>query len=325
MATKFKVLEPQLTNMSRWAPTLSRTRMMAAVFLMQPVGQLAAQLVGLFVLIGYNRSYGLQNCTDPNMHASSGGKTCGAYVDGIWRWVTGVGAIPALFAIGFRFLITDPGLYDLDVKDRGERAVRNTEHLYPDVANRTPQQMPLLQTTTLEIQPVPVAVAAEEPLRDPFSREDIRAYFWDQGNWRYLLGTSTCWFLVDFAFYGLGIGGPRTLAKIWTPPSRIISKTAPTWEVDPSQPKNSIYGVLEQAAKQNIITVCIGSLLGSIFFVLLADRIPRKHALIGSFILLAALFALTGITFFFVFHTDGYVVTIILVGFCYFVFNLGKS
>lgn len=54
---------------------------------------------------------GFQICTDQ--------PTCAIHVDSIWRWVTGVGAIPAVVAIWFRLKIKDPGLYDLDVKDHG--------------------------------------------------------------------------------------------------------------------------------------------------------------------------------------------------------------
>ena len=290
---------------------------MAAVFLMQPVGQLVAQLVGLFVLIGYTRSYSLSNCTSR--------EECGEYIDGIWRWVTGVGAIPALLAIVFRFLIEDPGLYVLDVKNEGDRAVENTLKLYPSQSQLPQQEVPLL--------PLPApAFQVERPLPRQFSWDDIYDYFWMQGNWRYLLGTSACWFLVDFAFFGLGIGSPRTLAKIWTPPGRSIRENAPTWVIDPSMPPNnpslvdpSIFDVLEQGAKQSIITVSIGSLLGSILFIKFADYIPRKQFLLWSFLWLAVLFAVTGGSFFAVFQTDAYAITIVLIALCYFSFNLGES
>jgi len=295
----------------------ARARMMAAVFFMQPVGQLVAQLVGLFVLLGYNHSYDLSNCTSRT--------DCGAYLDRIWRWVTGVGAIPALLAIVFRFLIKDSGLYDLDVKNEGDRAVRNTDNLYPRAPNLAQQDISLL--------PLPSpAIQADEALPRQFSRDDIYDYFWMQGNGRYLLGTSACWFLVDFAFFGLGIGSPRTLAKIWTPPGRTIRQNVPTWVIDPSMPPNnstslnpSIFDVLEQEAKQSIITVSIGSLLGSILFIKFADYIPRKQFLLWSFLWLAVLFAITGASFFGLFQTNLYVITIVLIALCYFSFNFGES
>lgn len=291
--------------------------MMAAVFLMQPVGQLVAQLVGLLVLLGYNHSYDLSNCTSRI--------DCGAYVDGIWRWVTGVGAIPALLAIVFRFLIKDSGLYDLDVKNEGDRAVKNTDNLYPSAPNLAQQDISLLPLPTPAIQ-------VDEVLPRQFSRDDIYDYFLMQGNWRYLLGTSACWFLVDFAFFGLGIGSPRTLAKIWTPPGRAIRQNVPTWVIDPSMPpinstslNPSVFDVLEQQAKQSIITVSIGSLLGSILFIKFVDYIPRKQFLLWSFLWLAVLFTITGGSFFGLFQTNLYAITIVLIALCYFSFNFGGS
>jgi PHS family inorganic phosphate transporter-like MFS transporter len=160
--------------------------MMAAVFFMQPVGQLASQLVGLFVTIGYGNMYPvLKTCTNP--------VDCASYIDGIWRWVTGVGAIPAVVAIYYRFRIKDPGLYDLDVKNQGNRAVKNTEKIYGG-AGTAPY-------STMEMQQAPNMNGdnhTDPPLPDQFSRVDIYKYFWEQGNWRYVLGTSFCWFLLDW-------------------------------------------------------------------------------------------------------------------------------
>jgi MFS transporter, PHS family, inorganic phosphate transporter len=156
--------------------------MLAAVYFMQPVGQLLAQLVGLWVVIGYNNVYDLQNCTDQ--------ATCVSHVDSIWRWVAGVGAIPALVAIYYRFRIKDPGLYDLDVKNQGDRAVKNTEGLYRYITNnRAPP--------AIEMRSMNGENDGDPPLPTQFSWDDIYSYFWDQGNWRYLLGTSLCWFLLD--------------------------------------------------------------------------------------------------------------------------------
>ena len=69
--------------------------MMAAVFLMQPLGQLLASVVGLAVLLTVGRNLN----TETDLEASR------VVVDRIWRYVVGVGAIPALVAIGFRLTI----------------------------------------------------------------------------------------------------------------------------------------------------------------------------------------------------------------------------
>jgi hypothetical protein len=41
------------------------------------------------------------------------------------------------------------------------------------------------------------ANAVDPPLPEQFTWKDIHNYFWLEGNWRSLLGTSCCWFLLD--------------------------------------------------------------------------------------------------------------------------------
>jgi PHS family inorganic phosphate transporter-like MFS transporter len=50
--------------------------------------------------------------------------------------------------------------------------------------------------------------------RNYFTREELEQYFINEGNWMWLAATSACWFLLDFAFYGLGIDNPRRIAAI---------------------------------------------------------------------------------------------------------------
>lgn len=170
--------------------------MMAAVFLMQPLGQIISQIVGLAVLEGYNNRKNIENCklrTD-----------CGSEIDSIWRWVTGVGAIPALVAIYYRFQIRDPGLYDLDVKNEGDRAMKNTMSVYRRVpTNLHPNDAEMQEADGCasghgdDFLLSNGSAANEPPLPRQFSAEDMKDFFWDQGNWRYVAGTSVCWFLLD--------------------------------------------------------------------------------------------------------------------------------
>jgi PHS family inorganic phosphate transporter-like MFS transporter len=170
---------------------------------MQPLGQLISQLVAFGVLLGYNDHYNLQACFKP----SDDGGNCGKTVDIIWRWVAGVGAIPALVAIIFRFQIDDPGLYDLDVKDEGTRAVQNTMRLYRyrRVSTQMPTPDPAAEMNQVGRDHVPqrplmnggIIPEQDENLPVQFSSEDLTEYFWTQGNWRSLAGTAMCWFLLD--------------------------------------------------------------------------------------------------------------------------------
>ena len=263
--------------------------MMATVFFMQPLGQLVAALVGLFAAIGLNNQYG----SLPPKAA-----------DQLWRTVTGVGAFPALIAIIFRFTITDSGRFTLDVKDQGQRAVKETRaHFYSQES---------LSQSDFEMDDVDdegnSPVEQGPPLPEQFSRKDLTEYFLNDGNWRYLAGTSLCWFLLDLAFYGLSLFNPRTLSVLWE-----------------EKPSSDIYPLLLNNAKRSILTVSIGSILGSIILISIIDLIPRRKILMWSFLWLALLLAVTGISFFTAHGKSAHPVTIVLFGLCHLVFNLGMS
>jgi hypothetical protein len=120
------------------------------------------------------------------------------------------------------------------------------------------------------------------------------------------------------------MGNPRTLAKLWTfYPSGPPLQPIPSWNPNAEQPNNTIYQVLRENATQSIVTVSIGSLLGSIMLIMTINHIPRKQFLKWSFIWLAVLFAITGGSFFTVFHTNMHSVAIVLVALCHFSFNFG--
>ncbi|OJD37712.1 phosphate transporter [Diplodia corticola] len=315
---------------TEWSPTHARTRMMGSVFLMQPLGQLIANLVGLGVVMGYNSKHQLDKCSSPSIG------DCRQQVDRIWRWVTGVGAIPALLAIVFRFLIKDPGLYELEVRNDGDSAFKNTDEVYGGGIPEPDSHGPLRHTRGSSH----FMDMGEPPLPVQFSRADLYDYFIAQGNIWYLVGTSTTWWLVDFAFYGLGMGNPRTLAKLWLKGSERNARVAalggrvPTWNVlAPSgrlsahehNDGNNIHAALVEGAKRNIITVSIGSVLGSAAFILLGDRLPRRRALTLSFVALGALFLATGGAIFATGDTARHALSVALVGLIYFVFNLGAN
>ena len=92
---------------------------MAAVFLMQPLGQLLASVVGLAVLPTVGRSEGLDTQTDHSAAATT--------VNRIWRYIIGVGTILALVAILFRLTIPESRRYTLDVDHDGARVLKDTE------------------------------------------------------------------------------------------------------------------------------------------------------------------------------------------------------
>lgn len=344
--------------------------MMAAVFLMQPLGQLLASAVGLAVLLTVGRSEGLDTQTDPIAAATT--------VDRIWRYVVGVGAIPALVAILFRLTIPESPRYTLDVDHDGARALKDTEDYlrirrastaggssrmleangYNDVeydagdargdgrflrqppkTASAPDTFPRdVEREGMEIIDIGESEAVDDgeeegdddekvELPDPFSLSELVDFFIKQGNIKYLMGTAFCWFLLDFAFYGLGINNPRVIAQIWSsqPVSEAaLAHTSPIWQ-NPTDGNLSIYETLRQDGIRSIITISVGSLLGSLIIIKLIDYVPRKAWFVWSFVGLTVLFAVAGGSYTVAANSDLHALTIIFYALCQLLFNLGES
>lgn len=359
---------------------------MAAVFLMQPLGQLSATLIGYGVINGL--------CHQHNITTESNHETIAPVIDIAWRIIIGVGAIPALLAVVARLSIPESPRFILDVEDNPNEAIDTLDRegfARPDVeasrnhpARDHAAQLPTGQTgsgqgvdselvppsnqtvlggygthlhqrqNSMRIEPAPTGqretelppaemeTAGEATVshhRTSISRKASQApaymvpeswskFFWEDGNWRSLAATSGAWWAVDFVFYGLGINNPRTIAKIWAdhiPAQNVTSPPLQFWQ-DPYNPDNTIYQVLQDDAVHSMITVSIGSLVGSLLLVFFIDYIPRRQYLVISFAILTGLFAIVGSAFLTsTFGNSLHGITIMLYVLCQLFFNFGKS
>lgn len=105
---------------------------MAAVFIMQPIGQLVAWAVGMAALKGLRNDYNL----DVGMLTTDANEIDNAKIgiDILWRIVVGVGAVPAAIAIVFRWTIPESGRYTYDVKQDARTALKDTRKVYEQQA-----------------------------------------------------------------------------------------------------------------------------------------------------------------------------------------------
>lgn len=101
---------------------------MAAVFIMQPIGQLVAWAVGMAALYGLSRDYNLDVGSQTTNPTEIDDAKIG--IDILWRIVVGVGAVPALIAIIFRWTIPESGRYTYDVKQDARTALKDTRKVY---------------------------------------------------------------------------------------------------------------------------------------------------------------------------------------------------
>ena len=324
--------------------------MISSVFLMQPIGQALAQLVGLFVLLGFEDSKKLRamRCGLDTLYEEE----CRDAVDGIWRIVIGSGAIPALLAIIFRFFLFDCGLYSLEVRNKPTLAIMHTQRVY-GAPSGVPTSFQMHPTNGMHGNGLHSSNAmhpenSPQPMPIQFSFEDLYNYFIREGTWYYLLGTSATWFVLDVSFYGLSLDNRGTLSDMWatTPPTPIDDRLEcwnsaftngtstvpgwavtglPMWQTDATHPCNTIYDVLVEQTKQYLLTVSVASISGSLCFVLLANRIPRRHWLTASFLVLTLAFMITGGVYYGVHQTSGAPATVVFVALCHFLFNFGEQ
>ncbi|ELQ37879.1 hypothetical protein OOU_Y34scaffold00567g26 [Pyricularia oryzae Y34] len=337
---------------SEWSSTQSRTLMLSSVFLMQPIGQALAQLVGLFVLLGWNNVKHLDSrqCGLDSLHEAE----CKKAIDGVWRIVIGSGAAPALLAIIFRFFLYDCGLFTLEVKGKTEAAFRDTQKIYGS-QSQWPSSSAANGATLAATQPFrgvvrPSAVGTvpqiEQATPVQFSLEDLRKFFIRDGNWIYLIGTSATWFFLDVSFYGFSLDNRGTLASLWatsqTVPidenlecwnsssvvrswSKAENGTLPTWQTDVTHPCHTIYDVLFDQSKQYLASVSIASIVGSACFVVLCNKFHRRRMLTVSFLALALLFLITGGVYMRVKASPSAYGTVVMVAICHFAFNFGAN
>jgi MFS transporter, PHS family, inorganic phosphate transporter len=108
--------------------------MLAAVFFMQPVGQLIANLVAVIATAAYHRHIA---GADPS-HCTG---DCQQTTDKIWRWVVGLGAVPPTIALIFRLYIPESPRYMLEVEMDSATAVQDSKWYYGSRSSVSVQQV----------------------------------------------------------------------------------------------------------------------------------------------------------------------------------------
>ena len=294
--------------------------MMASVFFMQPVGQVAGNIVSL-VVVAVARNSGSDDVTRS--------------VDSMWRWVLGIGVIPGAIATMFRFAIPESPRYLVDIEDDPVTAEFDATTLFSE-----PPSSPGFDTASFgpagsSIQLPPISSLASDSIHEHeeysaslppatlnshwrLARTDIHRYFWTEGNWRTLAGTAIAWLLLDFGFYGIGLSSPQFLAKTWG--SLHISRAEPNWMID-DRPGASVYDMFFDTSTHGLIVLNIGSFVGGLLLILFAHRIDRVVLQKYTFLVLAALFIALGAMFVCTYSAPPVVVTLYIIG--QIVFNFG--
>ena len=296
--------------------------MLAAVFLMQSLGQLAAYSLGLLVLVLVSKGRQLSpDETNKNIAAPT--------IDIYWRIVIAVGALPALISIFLRRLLPETPLW-LVAKGRIMDGNEALGAVYPFPDDEEQPQHP--NHGAHGNSDGENDEDGESKSRGPISKyiRGVLSYLSGSNGdiLRALLGVMAVWFIVDIAFYGLGLDNPRTIATIWLskPADRGAGLSCEElWKADPAQPNITIYQMLKQDTIRNMITISTGTVTGSVIILLIIDYIPRVTWMACWFLALAGLFLINGSTFFVAYESDTHALTITLYVLAQAMFNLGPN
>ncbi|KAF2677835.1 MFS general substrate transporter [Lentithecium fluviatile CBS 122367] len=296
---------------AEFAPRKHRARMMSWVFFAQPVGQLLANILSYAAVQGYKSR--ITN-TELSCPAGQEGVQCFRAIDRLWRLVIGLGMIPAVIALAFRFTIPESPRYKLDVLRNVHTVFEDTKNYFggPEV-NAEGGELDVLPTTPVpptrrssvssiapddvvdcdsesERRPSsvlqrPVSQVVQLPPGDPnfvpplASWSDAKNFFITEGNWKYLLGTSLSWLFLDFAFYGLGLSSPEIVRHIWE---------------DPKSARASVFDSLSNNSLHTLVMVSIGATIGGAAMIKVIKYASPKVIQFWGFLVLFVLFIVTG-------------------------------
>jgi len=207
-------------------------------------------------------------------------------------YYVGMGAVPAAAALYYRLTIPETPRYTFDV-------ARDIEKGQEDVAAYMKGKAEGVVDNAARVR----GIKSSESLKIPkASWTDFFSFYGKWKNGKVLFGTASSWFLLDVAFYGLGLNSSTVL-------------TAINYGTGPN-----VYVILYNLAAGNCILVCAGAIPGYWTTVLLVDTVGRKPIQLMGFVVLTILFIVWG----FAFNTLSGTASLALYVLVQFFFNFGK-
>ncbi|KAM0208712.1 hypothetical protein ACHAPA_006847 [Fusarium lateritium] len=273
---------------SEFAPTRWRGAMVAAVFSMQGLGQLAAAIVALITTVAFKDAF--SGAADE----SQCGYDCRLAADRAWRIIVGVGAIPACFALYYRITLPETPRYTFDVEHDIEKADADIKAYVTSKGKGSFDVVHQVKTKRMAGRNLNVPRA---------SWSDLISFFRQWTNFKMLLGTTLSWFFLDLAFYGLGLNNIFVLQAIGYGAG------------------NTLFEKLHNQSVGMIILTCAGSLPGYWTAILTVDTFGRKPLQIIGFLLLTILFCVLGFAYSNL--TQGGLLALYIIG--QFLFNAGPN
>ncbi|KAJ4290864.1 acid phosphatase pho5 [Kalmusia sp. IMI 367209] len=249
---------------SEFATTRWRGAMMGSVFAMQGIGQFAAAMVSLIVTEAYKSS--LEQAKTVDKCTGS----CGLAVDKMWRVVIGFGAVPGCIALYYRLTIPETPRYTFDVDRDVIQAGSDVKAFKAGVPRGNVDEITRARAKEND----------EHQLQIPrASWSDFFSWVTKWKNGSVLIGTAGSWFLLDVAFYGLGLNNSIILQQIGYAKG------------------NNVYQIFHNQAIGNLIITCAGAIPGYWVTVATVDTIGRKPIQLLGFVILTAIFVAIGFAY----------------------------
>ncbi|KAM5536672.1 hypothetical protein V8D89_009600 [Ganoderma adspersum] len=268
-----------------------RGTLLAYIFSNQGWGSFVGSLAFIIVLLCYRHTMEVD------------GKT--SKVDGIWRILVGMSLIPAFGTLYQRLTLPESTRYEearkAAARIEDEEAINELKkkaNVDPAISEQPVKSEDSSETTDHKLTAEHHAAAKSGHFREFFH------YFSEWRHLKVLIGTCTCWFLLDIAFYGINLNQNVVLQQIG-----FDGKTGSAWHK------------LFKIGVGNLIITALGFVPGYYASILTIEKLGRKWIQIQGF-LLAALFlgVLAGN-----FHSLSKPAFIVCFAFLQFFFNFGAN
>ncbi|KAF9194133.1 Inorganic phosphate transporter pho84 [Haplosporangium sp. Z 27] len=243
------------TVTSEWASAGRRGQLMSIIFSMQGIGNMFASIVTLIVLACFKSAI----ISDVDN------------LDIVWRICVGVGCIPAVSTIYLRLTMPESPRYAMDVENDVEKANMA-------VARATDVGAQGSQAANADDVLAQQAAVAEAKANRNHNRAFIE-YFSRWENLKVLIGTSTTWFLLDIAFYGISLNQSYVLNAMG-----FVGN-------------GTVFDNLWRTTLGNLIVSLLGFVPGYWFTVFLIEKMGRKRIQFMGFGMLTILFVILSAAF----------------------------
>ncbi|KAF3049175.1 hypothetical protein E8E11_009063 [Didymella keratinophila] len=245
---------------AEFSSTQYRGGIIAAVFAMQGLGQLAAALMTLAVAVAY------KDQLQPVVSVASCTGSCISTVDKMWRIIIAFGGVPGWFALYYRLTIPETPRYTFDVLYDVEKAtVDARKYRYGKQGNI--------------LNPVTQAQIRREMngyKKAPVTLTEVFRFYAQKKQAIRLFGCAMSWFFLDLAFYGLGFSSASLLSTMGF------------------DKRDNLYLNLRNTATGQIVLICAGALPGYWLTVFTVDKFGRKRIQISGFFILTIIFCVLG-------------------------------